>query len=129
MSRRMLWHCSAVMSRPVLPSSRLSATHAPHRYMVLPAPQVGQANPADADRRPELIVDHHLGLMFLSGYIVKGDALDPRDEDVQVGEARVIRHQASGAAITSVPPSTVNHTPSKGVGRYGEKCVIRAMAK
>ena len=34
---------------------------------------------------------------------------------------------ASGAAITSFPPSTVNHTPPNGVGRYGEKCVIRAM--
>jgi len=40
----------------------------------------------------ELIVDRHLGLTVLSGYIVKRDALDPREEDVQVGEPGVIRH-------------------------------------
>ena len=65
--------------------------------MVLPPAQVGQAYPAvgnqaDADRRPELMVDHHLGLMLLSGYIMEGDALDPREEDLQVGEAGVIGH-------------------------------------
>ena len=65
--------------------------------MALPAPQVGQEYPpvrsqADAYRRPELIVDHHLGLMFLSGYIMERDALDPREEDLQVGEAGVIGH-------------------------------------
>ena len=65
--------------------------------MVLPAPQVGQANPAvgiqaDAHRSPELIVDHHLCLMLLSGNIMEGDALDPREEDVQVGEPGVIGH-------------------------------------
>ena len=65
--------------------------------MVLPPAQVGQAYPpvgnqADAHRSPELIVDRHLGLMLLSGYIVERDALDPREEDLQVGEARVIGH-------------------------------------
>ena len=65
--------------------------------MVLPAPQVGQAYPAvgnqaDADRSPELITDHHLGMIFLSGYITERDALDPREEDLEAGEARVIRH-------------------------------------
>src|SRR6266571_2178436 len=30
--------------------------------------------------------------MPFSGYIIEGDALDPREEDVQVGEARVIGH-------------------------------------
>ncbi len=65
--------------------------------MVLPAPQVGQAYPpvgdqADADRSPERVVDHHLGLMLLSGYIMEGDARDPREEDLQVGEAGVIGH-------------------------------------
>ena len=65
--------------------------------MVLPAPQVGQANPAvgnqaDADRRPNLIVKHYLGLKFVSRYIVERDALDLREEDLQVGEARVVGH-------------------------------------
>src|SRR2546426_917951 len=97
MMRRMCCQRSSAIGRPVLPSLRLPAIHAPPRYMVLSAPQVVQAYPpvgnqADADRSPELIVDHHLGLMFLSWYIVEGDALDPREEDVQVGEARVIRH-------------------------------------
>jgi len=65
--------------------------------MVLPAPQVGQANPpvrseADADRSPRRSVDHHFRLMLLSGYILERDALDPREEDVQFGEPGVIRH-------------------------------------
>ena len=76
--------------------------------MVLPAPQVGQANPAvgiqaDAHRSPELIVDHHLCLMLLSGYIMEGDALDPREEDVQVGEPGVIGH---GSRTTSISMRT-----------------------
>ncbi len=30
-------------------------------------------------------------MIFLSGYIMEGDALDPREEDVQVGEAGTFR--------------------------------------
>src|SRR2546428_13807056 len=95
---------SAFMGRAVLPSPRLPATHAPPRSMVLPAPQVGQAYPpvgnqADADRSPELIADHHLGLMVLSRYIMERDPLDPREEDVQVGEAGVIGHTLLDSAL------------------------------
>ncbi len=63
--------------------------------MVLPPAQVDQSYPPvgkQADADPQLIADHHLGLMPFSGYIMEGDALDPREEDVQVGEARVIGH-------------------------------------
>src|SRR3989454_12750331 len=104
---RCCWYASSMMRRmrcqsaPVMvvvfPSPRLPATHAPPRCMVLPAPQVGQANPpvrseADADRSPRRSVDHHFRLMLLSGYIVESDALDLREEDLQVGEAGVIGH-------------------------------------
>src|SRR6266581_9741206 len=97
MMRRMRCQRSSVMSRRLLFSPRLPAIHAPPRCMVLPAPQVGQAYPAvgnqaDADRSPELMVDHHLGLMFLSGYIVERDALDPREEDLQFGKTRIVGH-------------------------------------
>ncbi len=65
--------------------------------MVLQPAQVVQVYPPvgnqpDADRSPNLIADHHLGLMLLSGYIMEGDALDPGEEDLHVGEAGVIGH-------------------------------------
>ena len=95
MMRRMRCQSAPVMI-VVFPSLRLPATHAPS-VQVLSAAQVVEAYPAvgnqaDAHRSPELITDHHLGLMLLSGYIMEGDARDPREEDLQVGEAGVIGH-------------------------------------
>src|SRR6266403_3148845 len=97
MMRRMRCQPPSVMTRRLLSSPRLPATHAPPRYTVLPPPQVYHSYPpvrsqADAYRRPELIVDHHLRLMFLSGYIVEGNALDPRDEGLQFGKTRIVGH-------------------------------------
>src|SRR3989442_1107128 len=97
MMRRMRCQPPSVMTRRLLSSPRLPATHAPPRYMVLPAPQVGQSYPpvgnqTDTDRRHRLIVDHHLGLMLLSGYIVERDALDSRDEGLQFGKTRIVGH-------------------------------------
>ena len=65
--------------------------------MVLPPAEVGQSYPPagsqpDAHRDPRRSVDHHLGLMHLSGYIMEREALDPREGDLQVGEARVVGH-------------------------------------
>src|SRR2546428_11112186 len=65
--------------------------------MVLPPAEVGQSYPPvgsqpDAHRDPRRSVDHHLGLMFLSGNIVERDALDSRDEGLQFGKTRIVGH-------------------------------------
>src|SRR5881296_1363228 len=65
--------------------------------MVLPPAEVGQSYPPvgsqpDAHRDPRRSVDHHLSLVFLAGNVVEGNALDPRDEGLQFGEARVVGH-------------------------------------
>src|SRR3989442_1431966 len=97
MMRRMRCQPPSVMTRRLLSSPRLPTTHAPSQYVVLPLAQVGQSYPpvgnqADADRRPELIADHHLGLMLLSGYILERDALDTREEGLHLREAGVVGH-------------------------------------
>src|SRR2546422_3671624 len=79
------------------PFATLASHACASSYMVLLPAQVDQSYPpvghqADADPSSQLIVDDHLRLMLLSGYIVEGDALDPREEDLHVGEARVIGH-------------------------------------
>src|SRR6266566_2040436 len=126
MMRRMRCQRSAVMSRPVLPSLRLQTTHAPPRYMMLPLAQVGQANPpvrseADADRSPRRSVDHHFRLMLLSGYIVKRDALDSRDEGLQFGKTRIVGHASRRVHSPDAHPT---HDLSQG-GALGEWIVPR----
>src|SRR5207249_2790805 len=94
--------------------------------MVLPAPQVGQANSpvgsqAEADRSPELIVDHHLRLMFLSGYIVEGDALDARDEGLQFGKTRIVGH--ASRRVRNPDPHPTHDLSQRGA--LGEWIVLR----
>src|SRR5436190_7440305 len=108
MMRRMRCQPPSVMTRRLLSSPRLPATPVPPRYMVLPPAEVGQSYPPagsqpDAHRDPRRSVDHHLGLVLLSGYIVERDALDPREEDLQVGEAGVIGHWATVVDALSTP--------------------------
>jgi hypothetical protein len=70
MMRRMRCQSAPVMTRRLLSSPRLPATHAPPRSMVLPAAHVGQAYPPvgsqpDAHRDPRRSVDHQLGWLSL----------------------------------------------------------------